>query len=292
MSDPLVESFDSFIRRSTERPGQSHFFDANGIRLHYLEWPGPAGAPTVLLLHGFLAHAHWWDFVAPWLAEDHRVIALDFSGMGESAHRPAYTVDHFVDEVAAIVAATGIKGCIAIGHSFGARLLLLACARYPDLFRRAIVVDSRIGTADDPMRGFMDAWRPKKVYADEATLLQRFSLRPEEPAPEAALRYMSRHSVRQVPGGWTWKFDDQLTKLFSAADKTTEDDTPALRKVRIPVDLVYGEHSRIASRKRAEAMRTILPRLETITCLPATHHQIPVSQPLALLAALRVLLQR
>jgi pimeloyl-ACP methyl ester carboxylesterase len=36
--------------------------------MHYLEWQGPPVAPVVVVLHGFLAHAHWWDFVAPWLA--------------------------------------------------------------------------------------------------------------------------------------------------------------------------------------------------------------------------------
>jgi pimeloyl-ACP methyl ester carboxylesterase len=291
LSDPLVESFQAFLTRSAQLPGQSHFIDAKGTRLHYLEWPGPVGAPTILLLHGFLAHAHWWDFIAPWLAEDYRVIAPDFSGMGESAYRPEYRVDLFADEIEAIVAATGIKGCLAVGHSFGGRVLLLACAKYQHLFSRAVVVDSRIGTQDDPMRGFNDAWRPKKIYADEATILQRFALRPEEPAPAAALLHMGRASIRQVDKGWTWKFDDQLTKLFAVSDATQEDDSPALRKVLIPVDLIYGEHSIIATRARAEALRKTLVHTQTVTCLPACYHHIPVSQPQPLLAALRLLAQ-
>jgi pimeloyl-ACP methyl ester carboxylesterase len=95
-----------------------------GRQLHYLEWPGPQGAPPLLLLHGFLAHAHWWDFVAPSLAETYRVIAPDFSGMGDSEYRDTYTHAMFDEEVTGLVEALGIAGCAAVGHSFGGRSLL------------------------------------------------------------------------------------------------------------------------------------------------------------------------
>src|SRR5260221_14394223 len=55
------------------------FIDANRLRHHLLEW-SDAG-PTVLLLHGFLEHAHAWDFVAPLLARaGFRVLAPDWRG--------------------------------------------------------------------------------------------------------------------------------------------------------------------------------------------------------------------
>nr|PZN69363.1 MAG: hypothetical protein DIU62_02650 [Pseudomonadota bacterium] len=85
MTDPLLTGFEQFVARSRERPGASRFVEAAGIRMHYLEWPGPAGAPTLLLLHGYLAHAHWWDFVAPWLARSLPGIAAGYGGMGVSA---------------------------------------------------------------------------------------------------------------------------------------------------------------------------------------------------------------
>ncbi len=94
MSDPYLESFEQFLERSIARPGLSRHAQVAGRRLHYLEWPGPPGAPPLLLLHGFLAHAHWWDFVAPSLAESYRVIAPDFSGMGDSEYRDDYSHAH------------------------------------------------------------------------------------------------------------------------------------------------------------------------------------------------------
>ena len=52
-------------RRKTVSP-RSRFVVANRLRHHLLEW-GDDG-PVVLLLHGFLEHAHTWDLVAPRLA--------------------------------------------------------------------------------------------------------------------------------------------------------------------------------------------------------------------------------
>ena len=43
---------------------------------------GREGAPGLLLLHGNGAHADWWSFIAPYLANDFRVAAMSWSGYG------------------------------------------------------------------------------------------------------------------------------------------------------------------------------------------------------------------
>ncbi len=293
MTDPILESFETFVARSVARPGKARHARVAGIRMHYLEWPGPADAPALLLLHGFLAHAHWWDFIAPWLAEHFRVIAPDFGGMGDSEHRASYNHQQFYDEIAGIVDATDIDGCAAIGHSFGGRALLYACAQHPTLFGRAIVVDSRLGSTSDPVRGFDEEWRPKKRYPDEATILGRFTLRPVEPAPALAMAHMAKASVRQDADGWVWKFDENVSRLFQ--HRNTEagiNDSELLQEMQTPVDFIYGEESRVVTPARAALLAGCLPNVRSVTGIPCSHHHLPVSQPIALLAALRVLLQQ
>jgi pimeloyl-ACP methyl ester carboxylesterase len=292
LTDPLLSGFEDFIARSVARPGTSRHIDATGVRLHYLEWRGPAEAPPLLLLHGYLAHAHWWDFVAPWLAQHHRVVALDFGGMGDSGRRAEYSHAQFHAEITSIVEATGIAGCTAIGHSFGGRALLYACRDRPDLFARAVVVDSRLGSPEDPVRGFDQQWRPNKRYADEASILQRFTLRPLEPAPAAAMDHMARRSVRAEDGYWSWKFDENITRLFQQRgdDPTGIDDVAELAGMRTPVDFIYGEESRVVTPERAARLATCLPDVRSVTGIPASHHHLPVSQPIALVATLRALL--
>jgi pimeloyl-ACP methyl ester carboxylesterase len=291
---PQSGGFDEFIARSLARPGQSRFFDGAGLRLHYLEWPndGPAAraAPPLLLLHGFLAHAHWWDFIAPWLAEGHRVIALDFGGMGDSGHRGHYDAADFIAEIDAVIRHTGIVGCTAIGHSFGGRALLHACHARPELISRAIVVDSRLVAPDDPMRGFDQDWRPKKRYASEAEILPRFSLRPDEPCPALALRHMARASAAREGEAWVWKFDEQITRLFGAGAGGPQDDAASLRGLSTPVDLIYGEMSRVVTPARADYLLRAAGARRGPVVLPCGYHHLPVSQPQPLLAALRALL--
>ncbi len=293
MTDPLQQSFNAFVARSVARPGKSRHARIAGIRMHYLEWPGPADAPALLLLHGFLAHAHWWDFIAPWLAEHYRVIAPDFGGMGDSEYRPDYSHAQFHDEIAGIVDATDIGGCSAIGHSFGGRALLHACALHPGLFKRAIVVDSRLGSVSDPLRGFDEDWRPKKRYPDEATILSRFLLRPVEPAPAIAMQHMAQASLRREEDGWVWTFDENVSRLFqNRGNAPGVDDSEVLKDLQTPVDFIYGEESQVVTPARAALLAHCLPNVRTVTGIPCSHHHLPISQPIALLALLRVLLQQ
>lgn len=292
MPDPLVENFSAFIDRSLESPGTSRRVQVDGLPVHYLEWPGPPGAPTLLLLHGYLAHAHWWDFTAPWLADKYRIIAPDFGGMGDSGQREAYSYPKFNQEVVQVVEALGLGGCIAIGHSFGGRTLLHACALRPDLFARAIVVDSRLGSAADPIRGFDEEWRPKKRYPEEQDVLRRFVLKPIEPAPEAAMRHLAKMSVREEPGGWTWKFDENVTRVFQVRgqDVSGVDDSHALLNLPTRVDFIYGELSKVVTPARAALLPGCLPNVTSVTAIPGAHHHLPISQPVALVTALRMLL--
>ena len=59
------------------------YIDLRGLPFHYRDWGG-TGRP-VLLLHGLASTCHIWDLVAPLLAEEFRVVALDQRGHGLSA---------------------------------------------------------------------------------------------------------------------------------------------------------------------------------------------------------------
>lgn len=294
VTDPLVENFAAFVERSLAQPGTSRRTRVGDLQLHYLEWQGPPGAPVLLLLHGYLGHAHWWDLVAPWLARQYRVIAPDFGGMGDSDQRASYSYAQFHGEIVGLVEALGLAGCIGIGHSFGGRALLYACKARPALFARAIVVDSRLGSPEDPVRGFDEEWRPKRRYPEAAEALRRFVLKPIEPAPAAAMHHLGRMSVREEAGGWTWKFDENVTRVFlqPGGAGPAIDDRAELAGLPTAVDFVYGEESKVVTPARAALLAGCLPNVGSVTGIPGAHHHLPVSQPVALIAALRVLLER
>src|SRR5215475_605073 len=99
---------------------EERFVTVKGARIHYLRW-GDAAKPGVLLVHGNAAHACWWSFIAPYLARDYHVAAMDLSGMGDSGWRKDYAMELFVQEQLGVCEDAGMFGCseppIIVGHS-------------------------------------------------------------------------------------------------------------------------------------------------------------------------------
>ena len=69
--------------------------------INYLVWDNE-GKPGLFFIHGYSAHAHWWDFVAPAFLDNYSVVAIDFSGCGESEHRDEYSQEIYAEEIKAV----------------------------------------------------------------------------------------------------------------------------------------------------------------------------------------------
>ena len=89
----------------------------DGLSFHYRDWGG-SGQP-LLLLHGLASTCHIWDMVAPILAEDHAVIALDLRGHGESA-KPNHGYDFatVAQDVIGVINDLGGVAPVVVGHSW------------------------------------------------------------------------------------------------------------------------------------------------------------------------------
>ena len=114
-------------------PGtKDKYASANGLRLHYRDWGG-SGQPLVLL-HGLASTCRIWDLVAPILAEDFSVVALDQRGHGLS-DKP----DHGYDfasvsrDLREFVREMGMEQPLVVGHSWGGSVALEFAVRYPEL---------------------------------------------------------------------------------------------------------------------------------------------------------------
>ena len=99
--------------RFVDLPGRGRTF----VREH----PGPHGAPTVVLLHGWATTAamNWSPSFGP-LSERFRVIALDHRGHGRGVRAAApFRLEDCADDVAVLLGELGISQCIAAGYSMG-----------------------------------------------------------------------------------------------------------------------------------------------------------------------------
>ena len=100
------------------------------------ELPGPPGAATVLLLHGWsvTADLNWFTSYAA-LAERYHVIAMDHRGHGRGIRPPggAVRLEDCADDAAALLGALGVAQAIVVGYSMGGPIAQLVWRRHPEV---------------------------------------------------------------------------------------------------------------------------------------------------------------
>jgi pimeloyl-ACP methyl ester carboxylesterase len=97
---------------------------------------GPADGPVVVLLHGFPQFATSWGPVIERLtAQGYRCLAPDQRGYSAGARprgRRAYRVPELVEDIAALIDASGADKVHLVGHDWGAAAAWAFAAQYPD----------------------------------------------------------------------------------------------------------------------------------------------------------------
>jgi len=80
---------------------------------------GESSAPALILIHGITDSRQMWLPLLGALATDHRVLAVDLRGHGESADGDAYDPISYATDVVETAAALGVSDAIIVGHSLG-----------------------------------------------------------------------------------------------------------------------------------------------------------------------------
>ncbi|MEM7218029.1 MAG: alpha/beta fold hydrolase [Pseudomonadota bacterium] len=117
----------------------------SGVALNF-ETRGDAGAPAVMLLHGFMSSNAQWLANEAALAARHRLVMVELWGHGDSPlpqDLDAFSVDAYVAQFEAIRRQLDISEWALIGQSYGAGLVLRYAQRCPDVCRRVVVTNSR-----------------------------------------------------------------------------------------------------------------------------------------------------
>ncbi|MDH0646905.1 alpha/beta hydrolase [Pseudomonas sp. GD03858] len=105
----------------------------DGVEIFYKDW-GPRDAQVIFFHHGWPLSADDWDAqMLFFVAEGYRVVAHDRRGHGRSSQVwDGHDMDHYADDVAAVVKHLGVQGAIHVGHSTGGGEVIHYLARYPD----------------------------------------------------------------------------------------------------------------------------------------------------------------
>jgi len=113
----------------------------NGRDLHYVT-AGTEGTP-ILLVHGF--PESWWAFhkLIPLIAPEHRVIAVDLPGFGDSGHEPGdYTSSFAAESLRQLVEYLELGPVHLTGQDIGGVSTFRLAAGHPELIRSYAAIET------------------------------------------------------------------------------------------------------------------------------------------------------
>lgn len=287
--NPLNEAPEWFVKNIEIRPEECSV-SVNGAEIKYFVW-GDRSKKPLLLLHGYNAHSFWWDHIAPALTDNHCVVALDFSGMGESDRREEYSQEIFVEDVKGVIDDLAWSACTCIAHSMGGSIGTLATAIYPGIFKHLILLDSMIvipPNVAERMASNRPSARMVVASPDLDTAMTRFRLTPSQPCKDYVLRHIAETSYVEKSDGWYLKSDPLIPNTYKYNDLHD-----AFTKLDCTLDYVYGQASQLVTQEVLEYMTYVGNLNESqIHSLPGAMHHLFLDMPLEFIDLVKSILKQ
>lgn len=221
--------------------------------------------PPLVLSHGLTDNGLCWTRLAEALARDYDIIMLDARGHGASS-RPGpggLSPETPGRDIAEAIAALGLKGVVAMGHSMGARATAACAAAFPELIRAVILEDPPLvppmdaATARQRVERFRRQVEQLQALSDDELLAMGRRQTPpwherEFPAWVASKRQVDINALPVLPRPW----QDDISRL------------------RGPVLLIHGDAERgsMVSPDQAREARTLNPGLRALRIAGAGHN--------------------
>lgn len=228
----------------------SVFKTNDGLEIFYKDW-GPRDAQILFFHHGWPLSSDDWDAQLLYFVEKgYRVIAHDRRGHGRSSQVwDGHDMDHYADDVAALVKHLRIDKAVHIGHSTGGGEVVRYISRHGESkVSKAILVSAvpplMVQTQDNP-NGL-----PKSVFDDFQN--QLFNNRAEfyRVIPQGPFYGFNRPHVEEseaiIQNWWRQGMMGSTKAHFDGIVAFSQTDfTEDLKKITVPVLVMHGDDDQV-----------------------------------------------
>lgn len=256
---------------------QSKMLAFDRCSLHYYEYRNENAFKTVLFVHGLGTSASSWLKVLPGFSPDFNIIAIDLPGFGFSkisdssaffsVQEQSDTLRRFVDHVL-------VDRFALIGHSLGGWLSARHALEDPGRVHQLVMINNAgiYYPGAEQQREYFDlkTWKDVNKLIDQMWSHCPWYFRPFAPA------ILSDMKRRQVPN-------------FVKSVQQEEFLNDSLRRLSIPVHIIWGKEDRLVSLQAVELMREAIPHLK-VHYIERCGHVPQLERPRELRAALRAIL--
>ena len=214
----------------------------------YRFWESRSGKGTpVVLIHGLGGSSDWWRYTVPALERTHTVSAVDLIGFGRNRFFfKKSSLPSSFGEIAALLArwieTSFDRPVHLVGNSMGGHIAIHVAALRSDLMRSLTLVSS----SGVP-------FELKPGIHIENIVIPRGML--------SFARVLVRDAFRSGPTAITLAF----ARLFR------DDARPLMRRLKMPVLLLWGEHDPLVPSQYAERIRQEIPHAKLVVVPHAGH---------------------
>jgi non-heme chloroperoxidase len=231
----------------------------DGTQIYYKDW---GTGPAIVFSHGWPLSSDDWDAqMMFFLSHGYRVIAADRRGHGRSTQvGDGHDMDHYADDLAAVVAHLGLKTAIHVGHSAAVLIssvppLMVKTPANPGGLPKAVFDGFQAQVATNRAQFYIDL--PAGPFYGYN--------RPGAKAVQGVIENWWRQGMM---GGAKAHYDGIVA--FSQTDFTED-----LKKITVPVFVMHGDDDQIVPYADAGPLSAKLVKNGTLK----TYHGYPHGMP-------------
>jgi pimeloyl-ACP methyl ester carboxylesterase len=223
--------------------------DIEGHRLYYHII---GHGPPLVLIHGYGVSSYTWQWVLPYLAEQHKVVIVDLPGYGRSTYTGVWQLRAMAPLLASLLQRLDLPRVSLLGHSMGGAIAVHLTDYAPDLVERLILSNS----AGLPLQA--------KLSTMAVRSLRSFLQRQSGGFPPRLVLDVLRPRTRLL-----WQ---------GAQEMIRSDFRSELARIKVPTLIIWGARDRLLPLPVADALNESMPHSRLVV-LSKSGHRPMLTQP-------------